>query len=190
MIITNRPPATSATQFLISRTTRLRAWARSADPYMLIAGVALALIILGSVAQQWIAPLLRPSPAPIILVATPTPGAGGATHDLMIKRPARAAAPAIDASEAGDAPGAAVLAAPSEAPTSASGYTAQTDQGALFVPDDATPVPTGQPYSGPFLAPAPPSPAGQRLCGPPGFGDWRDYDPMYAGSPVCQEGAP
>lgn len=62
------------------------------------------------------------------------------------------------------------------------GYTAQTDQGPVFIPDSATPVPaTG--YSGPYLAPQLPTPSGPRVCN--GFGDWRDYDAAYASSPAC-----
>ncbi|HET8776857.1 MAG TPA: hypothetical protein VFN76_04265 [Candidatus Limnocylindria bacterium] len=44
-------------------------------------------------------------PAPIIIVATPTSGAGGATRELMVRRAGRIAAPPIDT---GDEPGAIV----------------------------------------------------------------------------------
>jgi len=63
------------------------------------------------------------------------------------------------------------------------GYTAHTTQGEVFIPNDATPVPNGVPYDGPFLVPETTPLAGPRLC--EGFGDWRDFDPAYASSPAC-----
>jgi hypothetical protein len=76
-----------------------------------------------------------------------------------------------------------------EPTTAGPGYTAHTDQGPIFVPDNATPVPAGAVYTGPFLAPnATEAPSGPRLC--TGFGDWRDYGAMYASSPICHQEAP
>lgn len=168
----------ATTQLLFTRTTCLRTWLRHTDPYMLISAVIFALILLGSAGRTWLDQRAPATVAPIIIVATATPlRALGATQELRTFA-RMAAAPAA-------APGAAVLA--QSAPTAETpGYVAQTDQGAVFVPDDATPVPAGTSYTGPFLAPAAETPAqGQRLC--TGFGDWRDYDPMYASSPVCHQ---
>jgi hypothetical protein len=128
---------------------------------------------------------LRPTaPAPIIIVATATPLRGaGASHDLHIFA-RMAAAPAVPAA-ATAVPITVMQAAPTAAP--ANGYVAQTDQGAVFVPDYATPAPTTGTYTGPFLAPAT---AQLPLDAPPlctGFHDWRDYDPMYASSPICHQ---
>ena len=86
-------------------------------------------------------------------------------------------------------PTAAPIAAPAvpTAPPEGS-YTAHTTEGDIVIPADATPVPAGATYTGPFLAPAateaPPANA-PRLC--TGFGDWRDYDAMYAASPQCHQ---
>lgn len=65
------------------------------------------------------------------------------------------------------------------------GYTAQTDQGPVFVPDSATPVPaTG--YDGPFLQPqVTVLPNAVQYC--TGFHDWRDYDAAYEASSVCRQ---
>lgn len=72
---------------------------------------------------------------------------------------------------------------PTEAPEP--GYTAQTDQGPVFVPNDATKVPEDKPYTGPFLQPQLPTPSGVRVC--TGFHDWRDFDAAYEASPVCHQ---
>lgn len=176
-MITN-PPATGATTRLIM-TTRLRAttWLRRFDPLMLLAVALLLGAVGGGLVLERAATAVREQGQIVILAATattlPTPA-------LPTARPAPTTAPELAA-----APAEALHVDAAPAPTEA-GYIAQTTDGELFIPADATPVPAGATYTGPFLAPAvteaPPANA-PRLC--TGFGDWRDYDPMYAGSPAC-----
>lgn len=181
-MITN-PPATGATTRLVL-TTRLRAttWLRRFDPLMLLAVALLLGAVGGGLVLERAATAVRERQA-IILIATvqptvalPTPVP--TTQPAPIAAPELAVAPAetfhIDAAPA-----------PTAAPTEA-GYVAHTTEGDIVVAPDATPVPAGEVYNGPFLAPEPaaqPAPTGPRLC--TGFGDWRDYDPMYTASPAC-----
>ncbi len=157
-------------------TTRLL---HDATPAIHRGFIAALVALLVAIAIGW-SPRSVAQPAPIIIVATATPPRGsGATHELKVL--ARMAAPATVI----DMPSAAAMvqSAPTAEPQ---GYIAQTDQGAVFVPDDATPVPAGATYTGPFLAPVmTPEVSGPRLC--TGFHDWRDYDAMYASSPVCHQ---
>jgi len=188
--------ATNTTQFLITRTTRLRAWARRVDPYTTGSLLVLALIVAGGLIRNGLQPAAPP--APIIVYATPVlPSGEHGTVRRQKRAPAalRTLPTAIVPTEAPEPQVQPVQAeqqiqvqsAP-EQPTA--GYIAHTDQGDVFVPDDATPVPAGATYDGPFLAPvATEQPAdAPRLC--TGFGDWRDFDPAYAASPICHKEAP
>lgn len=182
MLASKKHPAVGQTTRLVM-TTRLRAttWLRQRDPLMI---VAVALLLGAALAGLWLerpapaAPAVVPETRTILVFSTAAPTAALPTLPM----PTAAAAPAAAVEQAAPI----VVQSAPEQPTAA-GYTANTTQGDVFVPNDATPVPVDQPYTGPFLAPdpaavAPPADA-PRLC--MGFGDWRDYDPMYAASPEC-----
>lgn len=184
-MITNHPAIGQTTRLVM--TTRLRAttWLRQRDPLMI---VAVALLLGAALAGLW---LERPAPATpavvpetrtILVFSTAAPAAPTAPLATV---PMPTAAPAAPAAPVEQAAPIVVQNAPAEA--TPAGYTANTTAGDVFVPNDATPVPADAPYTGPFLAPdpaavAPPANA-VRLC--LNFGDWRDYDPMYAASPEC-----
>lgn len=178
--------ATTTTRFFVTRTTRLRAQLRALDwPFVGGMGVIALIIVVG---------LLRaPSvpQAPIVVFATPAlPGAG---HSGVATRP-HSHVPIARGLLPTDVPAPteerAAVAAPAitisgTVPTPA-GYIAHTTAGDIVIPADATPVPNDGTYTGPFLAPAAEiaPPAEQpRLC--TGYHDWRDYDAMYASSPIC-----
>ena len=181
-MITNHPAVGQTTRLVL--TTRLRAttWLRQRDPLMI---VAVALLLGAALAGLWLerpapaVPAVAPETRTILVFSTAAPAAPTAPLATV---PMPTAAPAAPVEQAAPI----VVQSAPEQPTAA-GYTANTTQGDVFVPNDATPVPVDQPYTGPFLAPdpaavAPPANA-VRLC--TGFGDWRDYDPMYAASPEC-----
>ena len=175
-MITN-PPATGATTRLVL-TTRLRAttWLRRFDPLMLLAVALLLGAVGGGLVLERAATAVRERQA-IILIATVQP-------TVALPTPVPTAAPApTTAPELAVAPASTFHVDAAPEPTV--GYIAQTTDGELFIPADATPVPAGATYTGPFLAPAATeAPTGSRLC--TGFGDWRDYDALYAASPACQ----
>ena len=182
-MITNHPAVGQTTRLVL--TTRLRAttWLRQRDPLMI---VAVALLLGAALAGLWLerpapaVPAVAPETRTILVFSTAAPAAPTAPLATV---PMPTAAPAAPVEQAAPI----VVQSAPEQPTAA-GYTANTTQGDVFVPNDATPVPVDQPYTGPFLAPDPAAVAQPadtpRLC--TGFGDWRDYDPMYAGSPECQ----
>lgn len=184
--------ATNTTRFLVTNTTRLRAWTRRIDPYSATAIAVLLVIIAGGLVRTGLQPASQPT---IIVVATQALPSGPHGAVRRLERAPSAlrilptailptAAPASTAQPAQVEQPITIQSA-SEQPTPA-GYIAHTDQGDLFVPNDATPVPSGTTYTGPFLAPAvTEAPSGPRLC--TGFGDRRDYDPAYAASPVCHQ---
>ena len=190
--------ATNTTRFFVTNTTRLRAALRRVDPYTLGSIALLLAIVAGGLIGRALGPA---APAPIIVLATPAlPGAGAGTVRRLEHAPRAARAlPTAVVPTSEPLPTAALPAEPQpitimvrsgDVPTPA-GYIANTTEGPLFVPNDATPVPNDGSYTGPFLAPAaseaPPADA-VRYC--TGFNDWRDYDPAYAASPVCHQEAP
>lgn len=176
------------------KTINLRAYrANPHAPAMIFTGILVALILLNGLAE-WRAPTTTtttPTPALIYVLSTrepriaPTADPRVAEIDALKARLTeleardRAAAPIVYQEMSAEA-----------APTpDGPGYTAHTDQGPVWVPDDATPVPSGTTYTGPLLSPAATNaPSGPRLC--TGFGDWRDYDPMYEASSACHQVAP
>jgi hypothetical protein len=159
------------TRLLNTKTTRLRSWLRHTDPYMLIAGLVFALIVLGSSGHSWWLAHTAP-PAPIIIVATATPLRGaGATQALKLLT-RLAAAPTIPTAVPAptappDAPLAVRYAAPDAAPTE------------LPAPTPAA-MPT-QPLTIVYTNPDG-SVFARYRCQP--YGDWRDADPLYA-HPEC-----
>ena len=184
-MITNHPAVGQTTRLVL--TTRLRAttWLRQRDPLMI---VAVALLLGAVLTGLWLerpapaVPAVAPETRTILVFSTAAPLAPTAPL-ATVPMPTAAAAPDTAPEQAAPIT---VQSAP-EQPTAA-GYTANTTQGDVFVPNNATPVPENEPYTGPFLAPDPAAVAQPadtpRLC--TGFGDWRDYDPMYAASPACQ----
>lgn len=201
MIFARRPASSAGrtTQFLVSRTLRLRAWWVQQDPYTL-GGVALLLAIaVGSVAVQAAGPWLASrAPQGIVIFATPQPTigglaavrAGGAVERL---EPLRSGVPTTTpAPVPTDAPILAVMAAPpsTEPPPPPPTETPAplpaveiSQQQLLTAPADpnwrATPTvaqqvivrnPDGTVFS-------------NYACQP--YGDWRDNDPKYA-HPECR----
>lgn len=187
---------------LTARAAGLRAWWRTQDQYMLGSFAAIALLILVRWAALGFAlappaptaaePLAKSGAVLVFVYQTVTPAA----TPMLAPAPAQVqllAAPAVSepaiAAEplSAEAPAFVVDGAPAATPA---GYVAHTTAGDLFIPDSATPVPAGAVYDGPFLAPAATAqpPSAPRLC--TGFGDSRDYDPMFASSPACKPIAP
>lgn len=170
---------TNTTRILVTRTARLRAWARGVDWFAAGSLAALAALILVGMIRAGAG-----APQPIILIATPTPRPALARH---AGRPAERAAPAALRPPATAAPPPSL---PTEAPIAVMAAPAPDrlpDAGAPAAPTaGAPPIPTA-PIT--VIARRPDgSVFSQWACQP--YGDWRDSNPMYAHPECQQQGAP
>jgi hypothetical protein len=140
----------------VTNTTRLRAWARRIDPYSAGAIAVLAAILVSGLIRS----ILQSAPAPTIIIATqalPSAGQHGAVRRLTRAPAAQLQLPT------------AIVPTAAPVPT-------------------AVPIQAEQPAEQQFTiqnAPAleQPTAGAPRFC--TGFGDWRDYDAMFASSPAC-----
>jgi len=169
---------TNTTRFLVTNTARLRSWTRRVDPYSAAAIAVLATILVSGMIRSSMAP----APA-IIIVATQALPAGQHGTARRLDR----------------APAAQNLLPTAIVPTAAPLSTVEPVQAEPVYQVQSAPEPTAAPAwhadpqivttdAGTTAMDAGPPAGAPRYC--TGFGDSRDYDAMYASSPVCNGGTP
>lgn len=173
--------ATNTTVFFVTKTARLRAAWRRADPYTAGSLLLISLIVVGGlIRESW--PAARAAqPTIVFATSAPTGAQHGLTRPLSRAPSAFRIVPTLVPTVAPLAPTAAPP-PPVEQPITI--QNAPAEQTAPQWHADPLIVQRNSGTTAEITVPA----DAPRLC--TGFGDWRDFDAMFAASPVCHEAAP